>query len=213
MRFADPFRVTILLIAAALGGCATLEPSSPSARSTGSAREARPDKAVSPAVQLAYGNALRSLKAGRHSEAEQALRTLTHKHPELSGPYANLGILYQQLGKHADAAKMLEQAVGINPGRAAYYNQLGVSYRHTGEFAKARDAYLKAVDLDAGYAKAHLNLGILYDIYLWDAGQALNHYGRYLALNPGGDEKVNKWVLELKQRSRSASEVSRKEQG
>jgi Flp pilus assembly protein TadD len=162
-------------------------------------------------MQLAYDNALRSLKSGRHGEAEQALRALTQKYPELSGPYANLGILYQRLGKHAEAAKMLEQAVSLNSGRAVYYNQLGVAYRHAGEFAKARNAYQRAVDLDPGYAAAHLNLGILYDIYLWDAGQALNHYARYLALMPGGDDNVNKWVLELKQRSRSASEVSRKE--
>jgi Flp pilus assembly protein TadD len=198
---------------AMLAGCATLEPHATTDLRTSFAGVARHDPAVSPAVQLTYDNALRSLKAGRHAEAEQALRTLTKKHPELSGPYANLGILYQQLGKQAEATKMLEQAVSINPGRAAYYNQLGVAYRQAGEFAKARDAYLKAVELDAGYAKAHLNLGILYDIYLWDAGQALNHYGRYLALQPGGDDKVNKWVLELKQRSRSASEISRKEPG
>jgi Flp pilus assembly protein TadD len=203
----------MFIAVAMLAGCATLEPQGTSDLRVSLKTSERQEPAVSPAVQLAYNNALHSLKADRHAEAEQALRALTKKHPDLSGPYANLGILYQKLGKPAEAAKLLEQAVSINPRRAAYYNQLGVAYRQAGEFAKARDAYLKAVDVDAGYAKAYLNLGILYDIYLWDAGQALNHYGRYLALQPGGDEKVNKWVLELKQRKRSASEISRKEPG
>ncbi len=75
-----------------------------------------------------------------------------------------------------------------------------MSYRHKGQFAKAREAYESALALDPAYADAHLNLGVLLDLYLAEPTLALVHYERYLALAPGGDAAVGKWVADLKTR-------------
>ena len=64
----------------------------------------------------------------------------------------------------------------------------------------AKIAARKSISLDAEYAAPYLNLGILHDLYLWDGKRALELYGRYLVLSPGGDSTVVKWVADLKNR-------------
>ena len=93
-----------------------------------------------------------------------------------------------------------------------YFNQLGIAYRQHGRFAQARAAYEQAIALDAAYAAPYLNLGILHDIYLQDRLQALDLYDRYLALSPGGDATVAKWVVDLKNRKGDRVMLSKKEQ-
>jgi Flp pilus assembly protein TadD len=80
-----------------------------------------------------------------------------------------------------------------------------------GRFADAREAYEKAIALEPNYASAHLNLGILYDLYLWDGERAVQLYERYLALVPAGDDKVKRWVAEIRKREPGKKLASRKE--
>jgi Flp pilus assembly protein TadD len=217
MRFADAlaWRCLLVLLLGAAGGCAMLMPAEPepeTAAAAAPARQVASDADVSPTAKAAFESSLRALKAGRQDEAERGLRALARSNPELPGPHANLAIVYRNAGKLPEATAELEQALRLSPRQPAYYNQLGIVYRQQGQFRKARDAYLKAIALDPDYATAHINLGILYDLYLWDAAKALEHYSRYLTLSPSGDEKVNKWVVDLKQRSQKRSQVSRKEE-
>jgi len=166
---------------------------------------------LSPDVQRAFEASLRALQQGRSAEAERGFLALTKSHPELGGPHANLGIIYRRADKLAQAVSELEFAVRDNPLQPLYWNQLGIAYRQQGQFAKAREAYERAIALDPNYATANLNLGILFDLYLWDGKRALELYDRYLTLS-GGDEKVSKWVADLKNRTRDRTAVARKEQ-
>ncbi|HXW65219.1 MAG TPA: tetratricopeptide repeat protein [Burkholderiaceae bacterium] len=166
---------------------------------------------LSPDVLRAFDTSLRALQQGRLSDAERGFLALTRSNPELGGPHANLGIIYRRAGKIAQAISELEFAVRDSPGQPVYWNQLGITYRQQGQFAKAREAYERALALDPAYASANLNLGILFDLYLWDSKRALELYDRYLALS-GGDEKVSKWVTDLKNRNRDRTAVARKEQ-
>ena len=109
-----------------------------------------------------------------------------------------------------ESAKSLEEAVRVSPRQAAYFNQLGITYRHQGQFNKAREAYEEAIALDGNYAAPHLNLGILHDLYLGDPKRALELYDRYLALSPGGDATVTKWIADLKNRKPAPITVSQK---
>ena len=170
-----------------------------------------PEEPVDQSTQAAFDNASRALRSGRNDDAEQAFRALAQAHPELGGPHANLGVIYRQANKLTESVTELETAVRLNPRQPIYFNQLGISYRMQGQFAKARDAYLRAIALNANYAPATLNLGILYDLYLGDAPHALEMYGRYLALSPGGDPTVTKWVADLKNRKPGPITDGRKE--
>ncbi len=206
MRFAERLPI-VLVLALFVAGCAT--PATAPAPATMAARAAsrpaalEPEAPVSPELQRTYDQALAHLKAGRHKEAEQALLALTRRAPELSGPYANLGLLYQRAGRNSEAIAALERAIAVNPRRAMYYNELGIAYRREGKFDMALRNYRQALDRDPGYAPAHLNLAILYDLYLQEPQQALPHYQRYRDLVPAEAATVSKWIIDLERRGRS----------
>ena len=177
------------------------------------AKPAAEQAPVSPAAQRAFDAARQALAAGRTAEAERGFASLTKSDPELSGPYANLGVIHRQAGKTAEAVAALEKAVQLSPQRAELHGQLGLAYRMNGDFAKARASYEQAIALDAAYAPAVLNLGILHDLYLWDGERALELYDRYMQLTPGGDEQVKRWISDLRNRNQKKNAAQRKEQG
>ncbi|HYB50107.1 MAG TPA: tetratricopeptide repeat protein [Burkholderiaceae bacterium] len=177
----------------------------------GAAPAAESAPSLSPDVLRAYEASLRALQQGRTAEAERGFLALTRSNPELGGPHANLGMIYRRADKTPQAVSELEFAVRDSPLQPVYWNQLGIAYRQQGQFGKARQAYERAIALDPNYASANLNLGILFDLYLWDSQRALELYDRYLTLS-GGDEKVSKWVADLKNRARERTAVARKEQ-
>lgn len=166
-------------------------PAAPRAASTGP---------IAPATQRAYDDALALLRAGHAADAERGFRALTQSDPDLAGPHANLGLLARQAGHLSEAVSELEKATTLAPGLAVAWNQLGLAYRQDGQFTKARDAYDHALAIDPNYANAVLNLGVLDDLYLADSARALELYTRYLALTPGGDPVVTKWVADVKNR-------------
>jgi Flp pilus assembly protein TadD len=176
-----------------------------------SAAAATPAAPLPAATQRAFDDAARAMRAGRTDDAEKAFRNLARSNPDLPGPHANLGLMLRQAGKLPESAAELEQAVRLGPNQAVYFNQLGVTYRQLGQFAKARGAYEQAIALDPAYAAPLLNLGILLDLYIGEPARALELYGRYLALSPGGDPAVTKWVAELKNRKPAPITVSAKE--
>jgi len=193
-----------------VAGCVTSPLPGKSAKPPATAATKKPaarpvEPPVQPELQRAYDQALAQLKAGQLKDAEQRLLALTRRAPDLSGPYANLGLLYQRAGRNVEAIAALERAISINPGRAVYYNQLGILYRQEGKFDLARKQYRKALDVDADYAPAHLNLGILYDLYLQEPKDALSHYQRYRELVPSEAETVSKWIIDLQRRTGSKS--------
>lgn len=238
MPFADRLARSALLAAlAVLGGCASLgdplkalqdnviapvaaaiTPAPAASAPAAAAAAAAPAKVdddsllalVDPAAQRAFDNALRAMRAGRVDEAEKGFRALTVSHPDLGGPFANLGLLQRQAGKLPESVAALEKAVAASPKQAKFHNQLGISYRHAGQFAKARSAYERAIELDPAYASPVLNLGILSDLYLGDNARAIELYERYLAM-AGQDAVVGKWAAELKNR-KPEKLLTRKEQ-
>jgi Flp pilus assembly protein TadD len=231
MRFAErSFRLGCAIAASALlVACATTAqteaqaPSAPqnapatvaSAKNTDAASSmSLPGQApINSAAQRAFDAARQALAAGRTADAERGFAALTKSNPELSGPYANLGLIHRQAGKTTEAVAALEKAVQLSPQRAELHGQLGIAYRTAGDFTKARASYEKAIALDPAYAPAVLNLGILYDLYLWDGERALELYDRYMQMTPGGDEQVKRWISDLRNRSAKKSAAQPKEQG
>lgn len=201
MRYAkSAIHVGLILLTAYLAGCATAIAPNASKPAAPSVAGPQPESAVSVAVQREFAVALSAIQRGHHQEAEKILLSLTRRHPELPGPFANLGIVYHRLGKLPEAVESLKHAIGLNPDRAAYYNVLGIVYRQGGQLGQARDSYARALQVDPLYLNSHLNIGILYDLYLQEPGKALQHYERYQALLPAADAQVNKWIVDLKQR-------------
>jgi tetratricopeptide (TPR) repeat protein len=166
----------------------------------------RDEKADAP-VKLPknYDNALVLMQSGDYQAAIPVLQAFIEDQPELAGPYLNLGISYQKTGQLEAAVAALIKATELNPDNTIAYQQLGITYREQGDFKAALDAYTFALKLDSDYALAHRNIGILYDLYLQQPTQALNHYKRYLELIGEPDQTVDRWVIDLERRTGTTS--------
>jgi Flp pilus assembly protein TadD len=121
------------------------------------------------------------------------------------------GIAHRKAGRSDEAVTALEQALRLMPRQPAYLNELGIAQREAGRFDAARQAFEAAVAADPSDPALLLNLGMLHDLYLGDAARALDAYSRALALMPGGDATVSKWLAELKTRKPATATAAPKE--
>jgi len=152
------------------------------------------------AVEMEFRQALALMQAKNMQGAAEKFHNLIEHYPQMTGAWANLGLIHMKAGEWEKAQHSLQQAISLNPNHAPAYNYLGVVYRNLGQFRKSEQAYKKAIDIDPGYTIVWLNLGILYDIYLDKPAQALPQYEQYQHLNASADSKVKKWIVELKRR-------------
>lgn len=202
-------RIFIAAALLALGGCAAVPPAvAPKAApaetvAAPAEKPAAPVQVLPPQAQDAevpFRSALYAMRENHLREAEQRLRYLTMRFPNLAGPYVNLGIIYEATDRPDEAVTAFEKAVELNPGNVDAYNRLAVALRTQGKFKAARDTYLRALVAQPKDATTHLNLGILYDLYLWQWDEALAQYQESQRLRQKPDKVVAGWISELKQR-------------
>jgi Tfp pilus assembly protein PilF len=154
------------------------------------------------AISTEYQQAVAKLEAGDLDEAHKALLQLTREYPDLAGPYANLGLLYQRQGNTKAAAAAFDKALAVKPDSGRIYNAAALLYRSVGRFADAEAAYLKAIRHSPDFADPLLNLAILYDLYLDQPAQAIKYYRRYLAMSDKSDKQVKLWLADLQRRAK-----------
>lgn len=162
-----------------------------------------PPADVDSSTLSAYNKAVNAMKNGRDEAAIEQFSAIAKTHPNLAGPFINMGLIFISKGRYEEAEKNLLQATTIKPNDAVAQTHLGIASRHLGKFDQARQAYDMALKTNPKYSFAHLNAGILYDIYLSDLNRALNHYQQYQALTNGEDKKVEKWIVDLERRVKS----------
>ena len=147
-----------------------------------------------------YENAISAIKTGKTKEAEKLFIDITETNPEFSNAHTNLGLLYlnnKQMDKAEDA---LRKAISLNPADSVAYNHLGIVLREKGNFTESKAMYLQAIKHKSDYAIAYLNLGILYDLYLQELNDALDHYKQYQTMTNNNDKLVDKWIIDLEHR-------------
>ena len=152
-------------------------------------------------IKSGYQAALESMQAGQWSEAREQLTQITSQQPSLSGPWVNLGITQTMLGDHTDAESAFKKAIDTNNSNIEAYNQLGMLYRRHNRLDEAQFIYEEGLRRDPDYTSIHWNLGILYDRYLPNPRQALQHYQRYQQLTTSDDPRLLAWIAELEARN------------
>jgi len=155
-----------------------------------------------------FSLAVKTMGEGKAQEAEAQFVALTQTYPQLSGPFANLGVIYAQKKEWEKAEGALQTAVQKNKKNAKAFNQLGLVYRQQGQFKKAEQAYLDAIAVDAQFADAYLNMGILADIYLGDMARAVKYYEKYQTLLGEPDRRVAGWLVDINRRLGTKSQVA-----
>lgn len=154
-----------------------------------------------------YIMALGVMRNGKPKHALRLLTAFVKAYPHYSGPYANLGIIFQQMGEFEKAEASYKKSVELKPDNTVVYNRLGMLYREMGQFDKSELAYLNALKYDSSYAEAYVNLGILYDMYMHQPKKALLYYSRYQKMVDGRDEQVAIWIADLERRGHNLSQA------
>jgi tetratricopeptide (TPR) repeat protein len=154
---------------------------------------------IPPQAQTLFEQATAVMAAGDYVDAELRLKEFLLQYPAYPGAYVNLAIIHARNGDDAAAQAAIDAALALDPNHAPALNQQGLLYRRNGKFLEAEAAYLKAVTASPDYALAHYNLGVLNELYLQRLDAALQHFETYQEL-VGGDEQVEKWIVDLKRR-------------
>ncbi|MEN8130880.1 MAG: tetratricopeptide repeat protein [Pseudomonadota bacterium] len=141
------------------------------------------------------------LQKGDLKDARTRFQALTEKYPSLSGPWVKLGTIAEKNEKYDDAIKHYKKAVSVNRNNVNAYIALGLVQRKQGYFPDVQKTYRQALDVWRDFPEAHLNLAIFYDLYMDKAEEAQKHYEAYYFLTGQKDEKVRKWLVEVKRRT------------
>ncbi len=162
---------------------------------------------IEPSVITEYQQAIDMLEQGHLREADLLLSNVVEKHPDLSAPLYNLGVISEELGDHEKAVRFYKRALEADSNYYLALNNLGVIARSDGKFQDALDYYLKGLQVAPDSSELHYNLGVLHEIYLHDYEKAVEYYERYLSLAGSeatiGAEKnvIQSWINDLKRRS------------
>ena len=150
-----------------------------------------------PELKSDYQHALESMQSEQWQTARERLTQITTEQPSLSGPWVNLGITQTMLGDPASAETAFKTALDVNHRNIEACNQLGMLYRRQGRLDEAQFIYGEALRLDPDNANVHWNLAILYDRYLPNPREALQHYQRYQQLTGSDNPQLQAWITRL----------------
>jgi tetratricopeptide (TPR) repeat protein len=182
------------------------DPTAPPVAAGAASTPAAPALNIPKPPARASGEFTRALGLMRSDPTQASLefQLMTQSYPELSGPFANLGILYRNANQLADSEAALQKASEKAPWDAATWTEYGITLRQAGKFPEARAAYEKAIAANPAYAPAHRNLGVLLDLYLDDSMTAQTELETYKTLT-GEDKPVSGWLAELRSRNRTSA--------
>lgn len=151
-------------------------------------------------VQKPFEEAVAAMQSEDWEVAQELLQTIVESHPELSGPYVNLGIVYWQLNDMEASSQAFDQAINANPLNHDAYNQYAILQREQGRFEAAEALYLTALEVWPHNMVAHRNLGILYDLYFGEFEKAMQHYEMANKIAKEPSRELQGWVLDLQRR-------------
>lgn len=160
--------------------------------------DSAPVPAEARAIFVVAGNLQRQ---GNLNGARKHLQKLTERYPALSGAWVKLGNIEELNEQYDNAITHYRKAISVNKNNVNAYIALGLVQRKQGYFSDAQSTYLAALDVWKDFPEAHLNLAILYDLYANMPEEAQKHYEAYDFLTGARDEKVHKWMVEVKRRT------------
>lgn len=110
------------------------------------------------------------------------------------------GMLARMSDRPEAAIRHYETLLQVEPYHPAAANDLALLYREQGRIDDARGLLETTLERHPERARLHYNLAVLYELYLVDLEQALEHYRQYQDTTDDEDERVARWILDLERR-------------
>ena len=186
-----------LLSTTLISGCSTTANQASTEASNDSSAAIDKNPEVTEQQTQLYKTALLALDSKDFEKAESILFELKTSNPNLSGPWANLGLIRLMQKKPDEAKVLLAKALELNPQLAEAQNLMGLIATHNKQLDKAERHYKQAIDINKTYSNAHYNLALLYDVYLQDIEKAIKHYRIYSNLTSDSDTETLSWLEHL----------------
>ena len=156
---------------------------------------------VDPKVVARFERGKRYLAESELVRAETEFTWIIERHPELSGPYLNMAVVYLERGQTDLAETFFGEALRANPQNLNAYNRYAIYLRESGRLRDAEQQYLAALSIWQGHSISHHNLAILYDLYLGEQDLALEHYRRYQELSGSESRQLAGWIADLQRQA------------
>ncbi len=164
-----------------------------------SAAKAKP--VLSEEEKARYQEGLAAISEKTYAQAEAIFLALSARHVNLAGAYVNLGLIQQAQDNLPTAIKYYQQALAINPNNVSALVQMALVHQSKGEFRDSEGLLKQALAQAPNNAVVNYNLGILYELYLRDYEQAIEHYQRYVNNVDSEDTKtVERWIKMLERK-------------
>lgn len=155
---------------------------------------------VDGATRSDYARAAGLLAQQRYADGITLLEAITAKQPKLTAAHVDLGIAYAKVNELDKAEASLKRALELQPKHPIAWNELGLVQRRQGKLGDARASYEKSLAAAPGFHFARLNLAVLCDLYIGDAGCALDNYLMYQQAVPD-DKQVAGWIASARARA------------
>lgn len=155
---------------------------------------------VSESARQEFRFAVEALRGGNQDLAEQQLREMLEKYPELSGPAYNMAALKKEQGDIEQAEYYLQVALERNPHNFDALNMQAHMLREEGKFDQAEQIYQQIINAWGGYAPVYRNMGVLYDLYMGRVEEALVYYRQYNFMLNEPDPQVHGWIMDTERR-------------
>ena len=156
------------------------------------------------ATRSDYARAAGLLAQEHYAEGIALLQTITAKQPKMAAAHVDLGIAYAKIDELDKAEASLKAALELQPKHPIAWNELGLVQRKLGKLSDARASYEKSLAAAPGFHFARLNLAVLCDLYLEDAGCALDNYLLYQQAVPD-DKQVAGWIASARTRAQKGA--------
>jgi len=119
-------------------------------------------------------------------KAEAILQRLIDRHPNMQGPYLDMGLVYVAHDQNKKAARMFERSIELNPSHAPSYAQLGLALARTGRPSEGLEHIHYAMRLSPRDPTLPywLTFASRAELELGNYEKAIGYIERSLALNP-----------------------------
>jgi tetratricopeptide (TPR) repeat protein len=141
-----------------------------------------------------------SMASGEWQKAHLEVSRQLTTSPKYALGYINLGIINEQLERPNEAFAAYTSALMLAPQNIAALNRLALLSRRQGDFSGAEQLYQRALGVNPEHAATHRNLGILYELYLGQFANAIEHYAACRRFSQQEDSQMTYWLQDLKRR-------------